>query len=617
MTSPDRFAITRWTAVFTDRGMEGAYRLAHLSELRGMAIWVTIACTGYYVLSILSHLTGPDATITLDSVLGRLAAVAGAVVAIAAIRRARTPQTIELIVMAMAVFLITVNLTAIPLRSNFQVGSAVSILGAVMVVYLFLPVPLTVRLGVSAYTSIAGLVLWTYHQTPEPLASDASRLALWLAAINGLGYFTANRHTAGRRRNYALLQAQSASLARLQAEMVERTRAEEALREAKEAAEAAARAKSEFLAMMSHEIRTPMNGILGMVRLLLAGPLPPQQRDYAETIHQSGRSLLTILNDILDLSKIEAGRLDVQPQDVELRPLIQGVADLMRSRAAEKGLALDTDLPPDLPAWVCADPTRLRQVLLNLIGNAVKFTERGRVTVSAALAGGSAKRPLVRFEVRDTGIGVPAAGREALFQPFTQADATISRRFGGTGLGLAICRRLVDLMGGEIGLDDGDGPGRAFWFVLPLPLAEARRIAEDDAAGGAVAPLRILLAEDNEVNQMVAVGFLSRRGHMIDLAGDGADAVRMLQAGDYDVVLMDVHMPGTDGLEATRRIRDLPGAKARIPIIAMTADAMRGDAERCLAAGMDDYVAKPIDPAALDAALARANTAVRREAAQA
>jgi CheY-like chemotaxis protein len=252
-------------------------------------------------------------------------------------------------------------------------------------------------------------------------------------------------------------------------------------------------------------------------------------------------------------------------------------------------------------------------VLLNLLDNAVKFTDAGGVTLAASVTGGSAARPLVRFEVRDTGIGVPAESREALFRAFIQADATISRRFGGTGLGLAICRRLVELMGGRIGLADRDGPGSTFWFTLPLPVSHMPGAEPAEEPGRAGPPLRILLAEDNEVNQMVAVGFMARRGHFVDVAGDGAEAVRMLQAGDYDVVLMDLHMPGMDGYEATRQIRGMPGAKGRIPIIAMTADAMHGDAERCLFAGMDDYVAKPVDPAALDAALARAAVEIARE----
>ena len=537
--------------------------------------------------------------------------------------------------------------------------------------------------------------------------------------------------------------------------ITERVRAERQMREAREAAEAANRAKSNFVANMSHEVRTPMNGVIGLAELLLETRLDAQQRDYAESIHESGKTLLTIINDILDFSKIEAGKLDLETLDMDLRGIVEDVGRVLALQAHRKGLELALNIDPALPDAVKGDPNRIRQILLNLGGNAVKFTAAGEVVLDLEVLESESSGTLVRIQVRDTGIGIPAKRLENLFQPFSQVDASTTRRFGGTGLGLSIVRRLVELMGGETGVESEEGVGSCFWFTVrfqpsesvnrqlhrmtPIELKGKRILAVDDnatnlkvlttqlalmgtdvtAAGSASEALalmkkagdekrpfevalldhdmpgcdgaelgrrintdralnvtrlvlltsagqhgdgsrfakigfagylikpvnqgdlldclmmvlgastegwlsrtnplvtqhelqsmrartrsgRLLLAEDQPINQKVALHTLEKMGYAVDVVENGREAVRAWATGRYALILMDCQMPELDGYEATREIRRRETEGARIPIVALTAHAMKGADVECRAAGMDDYITKPLDRDRLRACL--------------
>jgi two-component system, sensor histidine kinase and response regulator len=403
-----------------------------------------------------------------------------------------------------------------------------------------------------------------------------------------------------------------AMVAGTQIDITQRMAHERALEEKSVQAEAANIAKSQFLATMSHELRTPMNGVLGMLDVVLKTPLTVQQNEYIDVARSSAQSLLRVLNDVLDFSKLEAGAVDIENIPYSPRKVIEDVTTLLRPKAEEKGLQLKIEKNPDIPGMLDGDGVRLRQVLVNLIGNAIKFTDRGHVEVSAGL-GKTRNSEQLMITIRDTGIGISEEAGPKLFKHFAQADSSMSRRFGGTGLGLVICKQIVELMGGEIGVRSEEGKGSAFWFTVPARITascdagEAVLKGEKVTAEGAPAArsMRILAADDHPVNQQVLQLFLASAGHEVVMVENGQLAVAAMDTHSFDAIIMDIEMPVMDGVAATKAIRARASADRDTPIIAVTAHALAGDREKYLDAGMNDYVSKPFNQEELQAALAR------------
>ena len=421
---------------------------------------------------------------------------------------------------------------------------------------------------------------------------DRDRLLLlgaFTVALVVLGLALVHYHIAGRQRTVVAL-----------------SKANEDLTAARNKADAANQAKSDFLAMMSHEIRTPITGMLGMADLLRHTPLSQEQSGYLDILATSTKTLLTILNDILDFSKIEAGKIEFEKTTFTLHEAVRSTIAMFTPAATAKGLALAARFSADLPTEVSGDPARFKQILFNLTSNAIKFTERGTVSIGVSVASRTDDAMTVLVAVEDTGIGIPSEQVPSLFTTFSQLDASTSRRYGGTGLGLAITRRLVEMMGGAIGADSVVGKGTRFWFSLPLgAVSTHHEPAEEPPAAPPAAgrPLRILVAEDNSINQMLVKAILQKMGHTVDVAGNGRIALEAVIAKEFDVVLMDMQMPEMDGEAATQAIRALPAPRNRLPIIAVTANAMKEHRDRYLAAGVNDVVSKPIEWDALRAAL--------------
>ncbi|MEO7244314.1 MAG: ATP-binding protein, partial [Rubrivivax sp.] len=431
-------------------------------------------------------------------------------------------------------------------------------------------------------------------------------LGLYLSATGLVIERLRNRTRQAVRAARTLVESLNRQASDLQAQALE-------LEEARSEAEAANRAKSQFLAVTSHEIRTPMNGILGAAELLMETPLSPVQKRYVQIAHRSASALLALIDDVLDLARIEAGKLQFSPMAVDVPALVEETVELVRAAARERPIVVLTELPPRLPARLIADPLRLRQLLLNLLHNAVKFTDHGSVRLVVRVLADWPDALQLRFSVHDTGIGIAEDQLASIFGNFTQVDASSTRRHGGSGLGLAIVKDLARLMGGQVGVESRPGQGSHFWADLTLGRAPDALTPDEATVAVAVAgddddaPVQVLLVEDEPINRMVVEDMLHVLGCTVVLAGDGASGLQALAAGAHDIVFMDCHMPVMDGYAATRAIREIERqlGSPRVPIVALTADTLASDRERCMVAGMDDFLSKPVSRSQLASTIRR------------
>ena len=572
---------------FRDGRMEEAFSASVWQSARAMALLCmlaeTVASLSFVPLDFMT-MAGPR--LAFFSEIRLLIALSAVAAVVAVLRTTRYARIVAITYLHQFVFF-TLNALVFNHPSLIRHGG---LLLPLIAIALNLCIPGRFRWValMSAYAPIVSLLFWAVLR-PDPESSlDLTIIGLVVLVGYVVGAVARTQFNRLRREEYL-------RIAREQQINLD-------LREAKDAAEAAASVKADFLAVMSHEIRTPMNGILGMAQLALDEPLPPSQRKRISIIKSSAEGLLNILDDILDISKLERRAEVYERAPFDLRQSLREIVNLMTPRAQEKRLSLRLVLAPLVPQWVLGDQSRVRQILFNLIGNALKFTSAGSVTIEVT-ATEAQHQARIDFCVSDTGIGITPEQRAHLFQAFEQADATIRRRFGGTGLGLAICKRLVDGMNGEIDVESAPGQGSRFRFWLPLPAVDEPDEFDATERAAPVRPLNLLLVEDLPINAMVARGILEKAGHRIALVTSGEQALELVRSARFDAVLMDMQMPDVDGLEATRRIRALPPPHGQVPIVALTANVMSEDVAACLAAGMDGHLAKPIDVAALYAAI--------------
>lgn len=543
------------------------------------------------------------------TIAGKIVFTCVAAASIVMLRRAKRPRTYDrAMAMQFAAMMLTIFIGCYSRsRVGEYQGPLISYSVYVGVVYFSLRGPLLPRAIAAGIPTVAALVLARNplaHITP--IGRNAATIGL--VALNVIGFCSTRAFEAERRKRFAAEQQEKRARLELAGKMHE-------LAAEKERALALSRARTSFLAAMSHEFRTPMNAVIGLSDLLVDAPLAPEQRDHVLTIRDSARSLLVLLNDILDFTKIEADKLTLSGAPIDVRAFASSVVDMLRPAAMAKSLEIELDIAPEVPEGLWGDETRLRQVLVNLLSNAVKFTHEGKVALrlSATARGEDGHELFVRVE--DTGIGIDPSALGRLFQPFEQADQGITRRYGGTGLGLAISREIVRAMGGDIHVETAPGKGSVFSFSVVLPeSAPPPRVnvnaSIEPRAGGRA--LSILVVDDHPMNRRVALAVLDRLGYGADVAKDGRDAVLAAKRKNYDVILMDLQMPGMSGIEATRQICEGLAGQPMPRIVAMTASVFEEDREACRAAGMTDFVGKPIDARELDAVLSRAQSLVEK-----